>query len=209
MVQAPPAVGLTMAQSQSQDKDSRKLEDEIVGYLLTLPPQSTVLWEAIRRALEASGLDPLDASWLARMVTTDPMVSIAAEDGPCYLQEKEDSYGWLGLFIVAAMYRLLAGGRRESESHWYETHRVAEERRLRSAALVDAASHLLADRGGEELLGWRAVIDSHTTAECRDAHGANFVARKMPAIGWPGAVHMRCRCSVGPPIPGARLLPSI
>jgi hypothetical protein len=47
------------------------------------------------------------------------------------------------------------------------------------------------------------------TPECRWANGRNYRADQMPVIGFPGAVHARCRCAASFPLPGAPLLPSI
>ena len=133
--------------------------------------------------------------------------------GPAYRAEEEAAAAWRAIYAVAATDRLsnptdfdLAV---ERELQNYTLHTEAEERRLRAAALVDAAAQLMSDRTTDNLLGWRAVVDDRTTPECRAAHGCNFRADRMPLIGWPGAVHMRCRCSAGPPIPGAPLLPSV
>ena len=56
------------------------------------------------------------------------------------------------------------------------------------------------------VLGWHATLDSHTSAECRRANGRNYYAAEMPAIGFPGAVHLACRCRPGVAWPGGRLL---
>jgi len=92
------------------------------------------------------------------------------------------------------------------EQRYYEQHVEAEERRMRMALMQDAAAGIVAQ---DALLGWYAVPDASTTPECRYANGRSFKADQMPAIGWPGAVHMRCRCHAGPPRPGAPLLPSV
>jgi hypothetical protein len=49
------------------------------------------------------------------------------------------------------------------------------------------------------LLGWYAVNDANTSAECRAANGRNFDPTRVPPIGFPGAVHGNCRCKPGPP----------
>lgn len=53
--------------------------------------------------------------------------------------------------------------------------------------------------GDRPLLGWYAVLDSHTSEECAEADGRNFDPAEMPLIGYPGAVHIHCRCVAGPP----------
>ena len=107
----------------------------------------------------------------------------------------------------------------KAEQRYFEQHVHAEQRRMRSAALQDMAALLNADRGDTRetpegtptatLLGWRTVMDERTTFECKHANGLNFRADRMPIIGWPGAVHVRCRCSAGPEVPGAPVMPSV
>lgn len=89
------------------------------------------------------------------------------------------------------------------ERRYYGQHLEAMWNRAAAAAQVDSAASSYGS-----LLGWNTVRDSHTSAECRAASGANFSTEAMPLIGWPGAVHPHCRCYPGPPRPGARMLPS-
>lgn len=72
------------------------------------------------------------------------------------------------------------------------------------AALLAAWLAGGADNGG--LVGWEAVIDGQTTAECEDADGLNFYANDPPGIGLPGDVHAGCRCVATDPFPGAGLV---
>lgn len=76
------------------------------------------------------------------------------------------------------------------EQRFTLAHLAAQDNRARAAAAVDkaAATH----RSG--LLGWKAVMDSRTSAECRAANGRNFSLLSPPAIGYPGSVHVNCRC---------------
>jgi len=90
---------------------------------------------------------------------------------------------------------------RERERHYYEQHMLANWSRERAAAQVDSAS-----MEWGRLLGWYAVIDRRTEIECRLANRHNFYADKMPSIGYPGMVHLHCRCQPGPPFPGARIM---
>lgn len=82
----------------------------------------------------------------------------------------------------------------EKERGYLKAHLQAVQRRNEAAAAVAAA----AQRHGDEL-GWYAILDHHTSAECRRAHGSNFSADQPPKIGYPGTVHMWCRCKPGPP----------
>jgi|GEM_PF-2091767 len=149
----------------------------------------------------------------SEVVATVP--SIVAREGPCQRHEAKMAPRWRALYTLMAVERLTAAkdlGKAEHLERYYFTLQVAAEaRRMRSAALVDVAAALTADRrpeGPVPLLNWRAVIDTRTTPECRAANGKNFRADRMPDIGWPGSVHRACRCTCGPEVPGAPLLPS-
>lgn len=108
-------------------------------------------------------------------------------------------------FIRNALRRIFAAPdkrvalRRELE--YWKAHLKANLRRLTMARRADAMR-----RRHGPLLGWYAEMDTRTTAECRAADGRNFEALKPPVIGYPGSVHMFCRCVPGPPIPGAKLV---
>jgi hypothetical protein len=79
---------------------------------------------------------------------------------------------------------------------------AASLKRTEAASAVDGAAAMHGP-----LLGWNAVLDSRTTAECRAADGKSFSADRPPLIGYPGTVHSRCRCWPGPPRKGALILP--
>lgn len=89
------------------------------------------------------------------------------------------------------------------ERRWFSAHIQASWQRATAAMQVDMAALSYGP-----VLGWYAVHDAHTSAECRAADGRNFRADAMPRIGWPGAVHPHCRCYPGPAHIGARMLPS-
>lgn len=99
------------------------------------------------------------------------------------------------------------------EAQYYAAHEHAVTNRRRAARAVDSAAR----RGGSVgvdpvtglptlMVGWNAVLDSKTSAECRAADGHAFPATRAPAIGWPGAVHPHCRCTSGLALPGMPLL---
>lgn len=90
----------------------------------------------------------------------------------------------------------------ERERRYYQQHLDAMRQRAIAAAEVDMA---VLEYG--PILGWKAVLDSHTSAECRAADRSNFYAARPPYIGYPGAVHPSCRCKPVAPWPGGRLLP--
>jgi hypothetical protein len=89
------------------------------------------------------------------------------------------------------------------ERRYFGQHLDAMWNRARAAAQVDNAAMTYGN-----LLGWNTVLDTRTSAECRAADDGNFEATAQPLIGWPGAVHPHCRCYPGPPVRGARMLPS-
>lgn len=87
------------------------------------------------------------------------------------------------------------------ERTYFSQHVRADAQRVVAASKIDA----LAEQYGP-VLGWYAVNDQRTTSECRAASGKNFSALVPPAIGWPGIVHVHCRCQPGKPHRGARML---
>lgn len=91
----------------------------------------------------------------------------------------------------------------QAEQRWYAQHLLASWSRADAAARVDSAAMQYG-----LLLGWNATEDDRTTAECRWADGRNFRADSMPLIGYPGMVHVHCRCWASRPHPGAPILPS-
>lgn len=80
------------------------------------------------------------------------------------------------------------------ERAYFDQHLDASRNRIKKAKLVNAA----AIRYGNEL-GWYAMMDAKTSAECRQANGKNFNVGERPVIGYPGMVHPSCRCRPGPP----------
>lgn len=92
---------------------------------------------------------------------------------------------------------------RYAERRNFALHIQASAQRVLAASDVDA----LAGQYGTTL-GWYAKNDKRTTAECRNANGKNFSAINPPTIGWPGVVHVHCRCRPGAPHRGASMLPS-
>lgn len=71
----------------------------------------------------------------------------------------------------------------------------AERRRgVAASAVALIASQFGIDAHGELLLGWESVLDERTSADCRWAHRRNFNALIVPRIGYPGTVHLECRC---------------
>lgn len=90
---------------------------------------------------------------------------------------------------------------RYAERRSFTQHVQAAGQRMSAASKIDA----LAIQYGP-ILGWYAAKDRKVTAECKAADGNNFSALDPPAIGWPGVVHMNCRCQPGPPHRRGKLL---
>lgn len=91
---------------------------------------------------------------------------------------------------------------RTLEDRYLNLHARASAQRVIAAGSIDA----LANQYGA-VLGWYARKDDRTTAECREADGKNFRVDNPPDIGYPGIVHMECRCKAGVPYAGAAELP--
>lgn len=87
------------------------------------------------------------------------------------------------------------------ELDFWKAHIKAGQRRKLMGKRVD----FVVKRHGE-LVGWYAKMDDRTSAECRAANGRNFLAFTPPVIGYPGGVHLHCRCIPGPPHPGAKMV---
>jgi hypothetical protein len=88
------------------------------------------------------------------------------------------------------------------EQLYFNQHVLAQQQRMQAANRIDG----LAQQYGP-VLGWYDVEDAKTTPECRAAAGKNFSALTPPIIGWPGIVHMNCRCYPGPPYANGAMLP--
>lgn len=87
-----------------------------------------------------------------------------------------------------------------AERNYARAHVAMQQKRRQVAAHVDETTAAT----GSTLLGWVARDDERTSPECRAAGGHNFDAATPPVIGYPGAVHPRCRCFAGPAYPGAK-----
>jgi len=216
----------------AQTAQQKKRDQEILLALaaaFTAGGGGYILLLTVRNLLTEFGLGYDLASWLATM-SSSPLPgtgSLGVPEGPCQVQEIEHAAAWRAMYLIAAADRLLEAldvpfgttraaqtveSAQRAEERYFELHMAAEERRMRAAALQDMAARLNGDREKAEaatLLNWRAVMDARTTFECAQANGMNFRADRMPVIGWPGAVHNRCRCSAGPAVPGAPLMASI
>jgi hypothetical protein len=88
----------------------------------------------------------------------------------------------------------------QTEGRYLSQHLSAVKKRNEAAAVAQTElNKRMLPKGANGLLGWNAILDSRTSAECRKADGKNFYPLQPPAIGLPGAVHDHCRCTPGPP----------
>lgn len=205
-------------QRQARTRKDKALVASIIA-LLTAGAEDYTFWMGLRASLIAWGLAVDIAQWLgdiASAQTSTPDFGIGPI-GKMQELEARQALAWRALYILGAAERLrdaedLAHAQ-DTETGYFARHIAAEERRARAAALVDVTARLLDDRAEEQgqipLLSWHAVVDAKTTPSCAWANGKNYRADRIPVIGIPGAVHPRCRCASGPPIPGAALIPSV
>jgi hypothetical protein len=94
----------------------------------------------------------------------------------------------------------------------YEREKTYWAQHKHAAAVRHAAAHAVGEamaRYSEVRLGWHAVMDERTSAECRQAHGRNFDPQRIPPIGYPGSVHPHCRCRPGVPFVTSRRVETI
>lgn len=211
------------SEGSAQQKARTRRDKRLIAAIIALFAAGATgygLMVGIRAALVTWGLDLEIAVWLSELASTHtqtPDLGLGAI-GPMQKAEERQAFAWRAIYILGACERLHEAKDLEHaetvERGYFARHIAAEERRARAAALVDITARLLGDRTEEQqsekipLLGWRAVIDARTTPECAWANGKNFRADRIPIINVPGATHPRCRCTSGPPLPGAPLIPS-
>jgi hypothetical protein len=118
------------------------------------------------------------------------------------INEERIRRGW---FAVNALKRLYAAPDKrkqlDKERRYFDLHRRMGDRRARHAEIRDQMAALYGRR-----LGWYSVLDTRTDSHCRANNGKNFFVTRRPTGGFPGEVHMHCRCTPGAPHPGGRLL---
>lgn len=145
-----------------------------------------------------------------RLLEQAPSRIALAGQGPAgrLIAAGEPTYRAAYLLNAAARVKAaMAGGKTleealAAEQRFTVAHLNAQANRATAAAAVDKAA--AAHRSG--LLGWKAVMDSRTSAECRANNGANFSIVAPPVEGYPGAVHPHCRCRAIAPFVNARVL---
>lgn len=168
---------------------------QVAALVALLAGSATATGIAAGFALVA-GIAPAVAKALLTVTDRRPL-SIVAGVGPAVRQTATGEATYRALFLLNAAARVQAridGGMSpadavRAEMPNYRAHLAAQANRARAAVAVDRAA-----RRFGPVLGWRAVMDSRTSAECRRADGKNFQLTSRPLIGWPGSVHPQCRC---------------
>lgn len=137
------------------------------------------------RVLETMPPEPIEGGSASRVISRLNDTRRAAFLILCFnrLAQAYDGGGTTGLQEAA-----------KTELRYFNQHVEADGQRMHAANEIDR----LAERYGP-ILGWYSKDDGKTTAECASANGKNFSALRPPSIGWPGIVHVNCRCKAGPP----------
>jgi hypothetical protein len=167
-----------------------------------------------RFRLSAAALQALGA--VLALVTEHPR-PVSGASGPASAQVSRMNAARRVQYVIAASKRVLGAAREArakgesvtaafadalaTERRYYLMHLAAMRNRANAAAETDKAAARYGD-----LLGWKSVLDGHTSPECRSANGRNYYASSMPDIGFPGGVHDACRCRPVSPWPGGKLL---
>jgi hypothetical protein len=208
---APPSPGAVQA---ARDNDLALAAAGVLAGAITVAGALALL----RAEFTAAGISSSALATALRVVMDMPPERMGAH-GPATMAVIRMNLLRRAQFLVTSARRLTADvrsarSRNESvlealrrgmarERRYYALHLEAGWNRLNAAARTDAA----ADQYGL-LLGWNAMMDARTSMECRLADGKNFRADQMPLIGYPGMVHLHCRCYPGRPHAGAAMLPS-
>ncbi len=188
-----------------------------IAELLLIAASAAVMIAALklRFTLTAELWQGLEGSAGIAMATPPPVTGVV---GAASAQTSRQNLTRRAQFVLSAGKRL-AGDIREAraqgkpmgralldglarERRYYSQHTAAMWNRATAAGKTDMEAAVHGD-----LLGWNAILDNRTSAECRAADGKNYLASSMPDIGYPGAVHPSCRCFPSAPHPGGRMLP--
>ena len=165
-------------------EDPAALTPRVAGLMAPFRLGRSAIIEAVRIAM-------------IRPVTTLPETARRAAG-----ETRKTEYYYRAAYIVQSAQRIHRTTRAgqplstavRSERAAYQRHLDAQGKRATQAGKINR----IAARFGDTL-GWYAVMDSKTSAECRAANGKNFTAGDRPAIGYPGTVHPECRCVPGKP----------
>lgn len=171
--------------------------DKIAGVLSRFP---TVAPQAVRYMLSQPEIQ--------RMMNL-PQAAVLDRANPISQQRTQNAYR-RAQYLMQAAYRLTTAfhstdpdAMRKAwakEQEYIVQHLVAQTKRNKAAYGV---YNVWDGLNRPALLGWKAKMDNRTTAECRAADGKNFDPRNIPPIGYPGTVHVHCRCVAVKAYPGA------
>ena len=178
---------------QTQDRQAAGVVTVATILASTLPPalMAAALAQALGITVQAA----------AGLLSITPPVQAAAA-GPATAAVQAASGTYRAAYLSAAAGRVktrMAAGKTlaqalKAEAPLAVAHLRAQRNRVRAAAQVDGQ---VTAHG--PLLGWYAVMDGRTSAECAAANGRNFSVTSWPVIGLPGSVHPHCRCRAGAP----------
>lgn len=163
-------------------------------------------------SLAAVGVSAAAASAALILIRATSATTVLLPTGPASRATATSEHVYRAAYLVAAAERIQSRIDQGmtlrqgvvAERPLLRAHRAAAVNRRRSADLVDYAAKVHGP-----LLGWKARIDDHTSAECARANGRNFWVTDRPFIGWPGAVHPHCRCQAVAPFAGAALVDDV
>lgn len=203
------------AQAQPQPQPGQASDDEIsavIGLIATgaaLGAVATALAGFLKVPLTAAvgALGIVGAGTLASFkqdMPSDGSSGVGTSGGPVAI-ERRANLRYRAAYIINAARRIAGASDKKAavarERTYWAGHQRASARRTKMAKRMAAAT-----RKFGPVIGWYAKMDNRTTAECRAANGRNFLAAQPPVIGYPGTVHMHCRCLPGAPHPGGKMV---
>lgn len=179
-----------MAEQQQPPQDEQRT-GQILAAILAAGLSVTATQQAIAAALAPYGVTAGAAGAAYRLVRAAEQRAARFGDGPAMAANRKAGHVYRAMYLLNAARRIASSPKplREAladESRFFRQHVAAQRRRDSAAEFVDTL--------GSPWFRWHAVIDSRTSADCRAANERIFRADRMPAIGWPGAVHPNCRC---------------
>lgn len=174
---------------QEKPNDQQAVQFIAAALLIGASAQATAKTLAPMLAVPATVLAPILLLALSKPLTPPP-----SGDRPAARLVDEEEATFRAGYVWAATQRMVGGAELVKEKEFFNQHLDAGRRRHESGVEVDRASARYGPR-----LGWHAKMDARTSEECRQANGRNFEASRIPAIGFPGAVHPFCRCKPGRP----------
>lgn len=210
MAQQQPSNGTGAGGAQQPPQATDEEIAAVLGLLATGAAAAAVagsLAKVLKVPLSAAvgALGIIGAGTLASFKQDAGVPGAAGTQGGPVAIERRANLRYRAAYIINAARRIAGAADKKAavarERAYWAGHQRASARRLKMAKRAAAAR-----RTWGETLGWYAKMDNRTTAECRAADGRNFLASKPPVIGYPGTVHMHCRCMPGAPHPGAKMV---